>query len=164
MAVGAQGFSLRKATDNDHTDILAVLEQVAPQIPVSLEGSQRQDAIKQIIIECCASGESLVACDEQGAVVGFVLAKPDRGERFFRDNGACSLRYIGVASAAQGRGIFSAMLKEMKAAGEPLTAEVLNGNQAGMADRLKRAGFVETKSDEREKAFRWECSDARGAD
>ncbi len=156
MVADAKDGVLRKATDNDHTDILAVLEDVAPQIPVSLEGAGRQDAIKQIIVECCASGESLVACDEKGTVVGFVLAKPDRGERFFKDNGACSLRYIGVAKAFQGCGIFSAMLKEMKAAGEPLTAEVLSGNQAGMADHLKKAGFIETKSDDKEKAFRWD--------
>jgi hypothetical protein len=70
-------FTIRKASDTDHTDILAVLEEVASEIPVLLDTSARLEAMKSIIVECCATGDSLVAVDSTETIVGFVLAKPD---------------------------------------------------------------------------------------
>jgi hypothetical protein len=51
-------YTFRIATEDDHTDILAVLEEVAPEVPVRLDGAERQEKIKAIIIECCNSKAS----------------------------------------------------------------------------------------------------------
>jgi hypothetical protein len=66
--------SYRVATRNDETNILAVLEEVAPEIPLSINASDSQDPIRGIIRECHESGKSWIAVDA-GKVVGFVLAK-----------------------------------------------------------------------------------------
>jgi hypothetical protein len=66
---------------------------------VLLDIPDRQDAMRGIIVECHKSGESWVAVDADGAVVGFVLAGPD-----FHDQKAISLRYIGVSGNSRRRG------------------------------------------------------------
>jgi hypothetical protein len=68
--------------------------------------------MEAIVAECCASGESLVAVAGNGTVVGFVLAKPDRLERFFKKNQALSLRYIGVNKVWRRHGIFSGLMEK----------------------------------------------------
>jgi hypothetical protein len=93
----------RLADSDDGTGILAVLKEVASEIPVSL-GTPDAEAVMQAIIEdCCNSGESWVAVDTSDTVVGLVLAKPNKLERFQLENGAVSLRYIGVSKARRGR-------------------------------------------------------------
>src|SRR3981081_1743413 len=86
----------RETNGDDAVGILTVLQEVAPEIPLSLDTPERQEAMQAIVAECCAGGDSLVAVDGDGTIVGFVLAKPDRLERFFHKNQALSLRYIGV--------------------------------------------------------------------
>jgi hypothetical protein len=95
----SNAFEYRVASRSDETDILAVLEEVAPEIPVLLDIPERQDAMRGIIVECHRSGESWVAVDADGAVVGFVLVGPD-----FHDQKAISLRYIGVSGNSRRRG------------------------------------------------------------
>jgi ribosomal protein S18 acetylase RimI-like enzyme len=142
----------RVAVQNDETDILAVLEEVAPDIPVPLDTPANQDAIKTIIIQCRQSGKSWVAVDQNDKVIGFVLAKRDLHDD---DNRALSMRYIGVSADARRRGIFSTFMERMKANGVPLTASVLHGNKSAMADRLVKVGFTKTGADASEQKFRW---------
>jgi hypothetical protein len=92
----------RVASRDYETDIFAVLEEVAPEIPVLLDTPARQDAIRGIIVECRKSGKSWVAVDANGTVVGFALARPDLHEA-----GAISLRYVGVSGNSRRRGIFA---------------------------------------------------------
>jgi hypothetical protein len=81
----------RLATAPDAPGIFAVLEEVAPKIPVRLDGQQRKELLFARIQGCCCPGESWVAvgCDEQ--IVGFLLAEPDKLERFYNDNLALHL-------------------------------------------------------------------------
>jgi hypothetical protein len=145
----------RVANRDDATGILAVLQEVAPEIPVLLDTPERLEIIRSIIAECCDSGESWVAVDAEGTVVGFVLAKPDRFERFQHNNKALSLRYIGVNRISRQRGIFAALIGKLKAKGEPLTASVLHTNQSAMADRLVKIGFTKVGPDTKETQLRW---------
>ncbi len=71
----------RVATREDETDVWKVLEGGASEIPVPLDTPEMQAIMRGIIIECRESGKSLVATDENGKVVGFVLARPDFHER-----------------------------------------------------------------------------------
>jgi hypothetical protein len=140
----------RVAGREDETDILAVLEEVAPEIPVLLDTTDSQDAIRSIIVECRKSGKSWVAVDENSTVVGFVLARED-----FHERGALSLRYIGVSADARRRGIFAALMENMKVTGVPLTASVLHDNRSAMADRLVEIGFTKVESGAKETKLRW---------
>jgi hypothetical protein len=74
----------RVANSDDAIGILTILQEVAPEIPLSLDTPERRGIMQSIIEECCASGESLVAVDADGTVVDFVLAKPDQFERFLQ--------------------------------------------------------------------------------
>ncbi|HEY7246573.1 MAG TPA: GNAT family N-acetyltransferase [Xanthobacteraceae bacterium] len=146
----ANTIDYRVATRDDETDILAVLEEVAPEIPVSLDTPEAKNIIKGIIIECRQSGKSWVAVDAAGTVVGFVLARKD-----IHEQQAISLRYIGVSGNSRRRGIFATLIEKMKANGTPLTASVLAGNKSGMVDRLVKTGFTKQGPDAKETKLRW---------
>jgi N-acetylglutamate synthase-like GNAT family acetyltransferase len=150
MTQTSNTVNYRVATRDDETDILAVLEEVAPEIPVTLNTPENLLIIKGIIIECHQSGKSWIAVDEDSRVVGFVLARPD-----FHESDAISLRYIGVSMELRRRGIFTTLIEKMKANGVPLTASVLHDNSSGMADRLVEVGFTKIGSDAKEEKLRW---------
>ncbi|WP_316203937.1 hypothetical protein [Bradyrhizobium sp. SZCCHNS3051] len=147
-------FECLAAKGEDAAGIFGVLQEVAPEIPVSLDGSERQEIIKAIIAECCASGDSLVAVDADGTIGGFVLAKPDRIQRFLKNDKTLSLRYVGVKKSWRQHGVFGGLMKNMIAKSIPLTASVLHDNQSAMADRLTKTGFVKVDSDEKETQLR----------
>lgn len=162
----SQGFSsedikrpekpkLRPATGDDHTDILAVLENVADEIPVSL-GTAEKERLREIIGECCASGDSMVAEDEAGTIVGVVLARPDALERLYRRNGAVSLDYIGVAKSARQSGIFAGLMATYLTKGVPLIATVLAGNKGGMLRRLTKLGFAKVEEEGKQTKLKFE--------
>jgi hypothetical protein len=149
-------FQYRAADLNDAAGILAALREVAPEIPVLLDTPDRLEVMNAIIAECCNSGESWVATNAAGTVVGFVLAKPDRLERFLHRNEAVSIRYVGVIPAKRKQGIFGVLMKKVSAKKAPLTASVLRTNQSEMAVRLGKIGFVTTGSDAKEVKVKWE--------
>jgi N-acetylglutamate synthase-like GNAT family acetyltransferase len=145
----------RKANVEDAAGILAVLQEVAAEIPLSLDTPELREAMQGIIAECCSTGESWVAVGSDGTIVGIVLAKPDMLERFFHRNKALSLRYVGVSKNYRRRGIFADLMGKLKAKGVPLTASVLHGNQSGMADRLTAIGYAKVESNEKETRLKW---------
>jgi hypothetical protein len=71
----------RLAVSNDAEGIFVVLEEVAPEIPLQLTAKAREIIIRRAV-QCCSSGESFVAVDHGGRIVGFLLAEPDKWERF----------------------------------------------------------------------------------
>jgi hypothetical protein len=146
----------RKAKSGDAAGIFAILQEVAPEIPLSLDTPDRQEAMQGIIAECSASAESWVAADAHGTIVGVALAKPDRLERFLHKNEALSLRYVGVSASVRRQGIFHALMEKVMAREVPLTATVLHGNQCGMADRLSKIGFIKSQPDAKGLDLRWE--------
>jgi N-acetylglutamate synthase-like GNAT family acetyltransferase len=150
MTEAANTIDYRVATRDDETDILAVLEEVAPEIPVSLDALDPHDPIRGIIVECRKSGKSWVAVNAHGKVVGVGLARAD-----FHENQAISLRYVGVSGEARRRGIFATLMEKLKSNGVPLTASVLHNNRSGMADRFVKIGFTKVASDAKETKMRW---------
>jgi hypothetical protein len=142
------------ASFDDGDGILTVLREVALEIPVSLDAPEHDEIIRIIIAECCQSGQSWVAVDANGTVVGFVLAKPDRLERFLHRNEALSLRYVAVSKARRQEGIFGTLMGKLMAKGVPLTATVLHTNRCNMSDRLLKFGFTKEKSDAKQVELR----------
>jgi hypothetical protein len=127
--------------------MFAVLAEVAPEIALLMETSERRDGVSRIIDKCISTGESWVAKDGRGVVEGFIVVEPDEMERFQRSNGALHLAYAGVAKSQRERGIFCAPLQCVMNREVPLTATVRFANQSGMAERLKRIGFCQTSVD-----------------
>src|ERR1700693_2724252 len=124
QASNGNKIDYRLAGFDDETDILDVLEEVAPEIPVRLDGSERQSKINTIITQCHRSGKSWVAVDANDRVVGFVLARPDA----YDGQTAISVSYVGVRTDSRRRKIFSTLMEKLKANGVPLTASVLHDN------------------------------------
>lgn len=152
----------RGANDSDVLGIFAILQEVAPEIPLSIDTPESQEVMKSIIAECCASGESWVAVGADGAIVGLALVKPDRLERFFHRNEALSLRYVGVSVSRRRQGIFRILMENLMAKKVPLTAEVLHGNLSGMVDRLSKIGFTKSETDTKVVKLRWEHTTSAG--
>jgi N-acetylglutamate synthase-like GNAT family acetyltransferase len=148
----------RVATRDDETNILALFKEVAPEIPISLDDPEVEAKMITEIVQC--RGETWVAVDANGKVIGFALARPDLRAK----DTATSLKYIGVGGNSRGLGISSNLVNKLKAKGVPLTANVLSGNQSAMPDRLVRFGFTKVESDDKQTKFRWDCQNSAQAD
>lgn len=148
--------SYRLATKDDETDILAVLEEVAPEIPVRLDGEERQTKVKTEIRQCQQTKKSWVAVDTDGNVVGFALARPDA----YKGKAAIYLPYVGVSIGSRRDGIFSTLVEKLKANGAHLIANVLHDNKSGMEDILMKNGFTEIERNSKQKKFVWSPSAA----
>jgi len=144
-------ISYRIAGRDDETDILAVLEEVAPEIPVRLDGAERQEKIRTEITQCHQTGKSWVAVDTARKIVGFVLARPDTHE----GKAAIYIPYIGVSADSRRRGICHTLVDKLKTNGVPLIANVLHDNRAGMENILAKNGFTKIDYNAKQKKFLW---------
>src|ERR1700732_74978 len=76
----------RPAMLDEAANILAVLIEIAPEIPVQVEPLEREEALYALIRNCARSGESWVAVDDTGRIVGFLLAEPDQVRRHYAEH------------------------------------------------------------------------------
>ena len=107
MSQTSNSIGHRLATQKDKADILTILTDVAPEIPVKLDGPERQAKIWAEIVQCRKSGKSFVAVEANGKVVGFILARPDA----YENKAAIYMPYGGVTAALRRRKIFSTLVK-----------------------------------------------------
>jgi ribosomal protein S18 acetylase RimI-like enzyme len=162
MTVGTpEVFSCRAATRNDETNVWDVLVEVAPNIPLALDDQHDQEIAQDLIRRCIDGGDTWIAVDSKGAIIGFILAQPNVRERFQNENGAFQLPYVGVSKKWQKRGVFTSLLENLTYQGVPLTAKVLLTNKSNMAANLEKAGFTkEDKPDSKQSHLRWDPPDA----
>ena len=120
----------RTAVSGDETDILKVFEEVAPEVPTAV-----RPGTKALIEELVASGQSRVAVNADGVIIGDALAKP-------QDANTLSLYYLGVSKAARGQRISSSLVSELKEIGAPIVTDVRHDNKSSMVERFERWGFV----------------------
>jgi ribosomal protein S18 acetylase RimI-like enzyme len=142
-----------RSTDAD--GILAVLEEVAPEIPLPLTAKARE-IIRARVVQCCSSQQSCVAVDPADRVVGFLLAEPDKKERLHHDNQALHLPYAGVTKSGRRQGVFHKLLEEVMSRQVVLTATVKCANRCGMAARLMKIGFTKISSNGQDDQFWWQ--------
>jgi len=105
------GITYRPAVLDDAADILAVLIEVAPEIPVQIEPLEREEALYALIRNCARSGESWVAVDEAGRIIGFLLAEPDQVRRHYAEHEILELRHGGVVKGDRRQGIFTYLIE-----------------------------------------------------
>jgi hypothetical protein len=126
-------YRYRLATTDDASAIFAVLQEVAPEIPVRLDTLERKDLLFNRIQEGIGSGNVWIALDRDNQVVGFLLAEEPRE--------ALELTYGGVRTSHRGHHIFPTLVKKMMAKGVPLTATVMHSNESNMVNRLLKLDF-----------------------
>ena len=148
-------IAYRPARLDEAADLLAVLIEVAPEIPVQVEPLAREEALYALIRNCARSGESWVAVDETDRIVGFVLAEPDQTRRHYAEHEILELRYAGVVKTHRHRGIFTALVTQLLDRLVPVIATVSPANQSGAARLLEGLGFQNIASPGGEQRLRW---------
>jgi len=146
----------RHAGLDDAADILALLLRLAPEIPILVDTLEREEALYALIRNCARSGESWVACDGAGGIIGFVLVEPNQLGRHYAEEEVLDLRYAGVAPEHRNRGIFGDLIDKVLARMVPVTTTVSRQNRSAMARRLEQLGFRQTASPGGEQRFRRE--------
>ena len=148
-------ITYRQARLDEAADILAMLIQIAPEIPVQVEPLEREEALYALIRNGARSGESWVALDQTGRIVGLLLAEPSQARRHYAEHQILELRYGGVLKTHRRHGIFTALLKQVLDRLLPVVATVSPANQSGAARLLEKLGFHNTGSPGGEQRFRW---------
>ena len=150
------GIAYRQAELGEATDILAVLLEVAPEIPVSVDTLEQEEALYALIRNCARSGESWVAVDEAGRIVGFLLVEIAQARRHYAEHEVLELRYGGVAGTHRNRGIFTNLVTRVFDRMLPVTASVSPANRSGAADLLQKLAFRRDSSPGGEQHLRWD--------
>jgi len=146
----------RQAELSEAVDILAVLKEVAADIPLIFDTLEREEALYGLIRTCARSGESWVAVDEGGAIVGFILVEPNDLRRHYAENEALEIRYAGVATAHRNEGILAELIKRALDRMVPVAMTVSNANRSELARHLEKVGFRRLTSPGGEQRYRWE--------
>lgn len=151
--------SYRAAELADAADIHALLLKLAPEIPLLVDTLEREEALYVVVRNFARSGESWVALDDAGTIVGFVLAGPVERGRHYAEAEVLELRYAGVAAEYRGGGIASEMLRRVCSRLLPIVTRVGAANTSPIDRRLEAAGFRQTGSAGGERQYRWDPGD-----
>jgi hypothetical protein len=133
----------RVAVSGDKAGILKVFEEVAPEVPTRV--LPQTDGIVQRLV---ASGQSWVAVDADGNIVGYALAEPC-------DSETLSLVYVGVSKAARNQHALSSLVAKLQETGAPIITDVRSNNQSSMVERFEHFGFVKGDVDANRTKLRW---------
>jgi ribosomal protein S18 acetylase RimI-like enzyme len=138
------------ADPKDHAGVFKVFEEVAPEVPTRV-----YDDTAARIAEDIALGESWIAIDEAGIIVGYALAGTHDGE--------FTLAYLGVSKSAREEKVSSTLISKLKEKGIPINADVRANNKSSMIERFEKMGFFRRNEDpspfEKDRTkLRWEKS------
>ena len=145
----------RQARLDDAADILALLLRLATEIPLVVEPLEREEALYALVRACARSGESWVAVEPGGRIVGIVLVMPNERGRHYAENETLDLRYAGVAPECRRQGVFGALIGKVLARMLPVTTAIPAQNQSGVAAYLARLGFRPASGGADVRLLRW---------
>ena len=151
------GIVYRQAGLENAAEIHTLLLALAPEIPLLVDTLEREEALYALIRNCARSGESWLAIDDAGRIVGFVLVEPSQLRRHYAEEEALELRYAGVTPDRWNQGIFGHMIEKVLSRMQPVTTTVNPQNRSGIACRLERLGFRPTSAAGGEYRLRWEA-------
>ena len=149
-------ISYRQATLDDAAEIHRLLLVLAPEIPLLADTLAREEALYALTRNCARSGETWVACDEAGRIVGFVLVEPSQLRRHYAEGEALELRYAGVTADRRSQGVFGHMIQKVLSRMQPVTTTVNPQNRSGIGRCLEQLGFHQTGAAGSEHRLRWE--------
>jgi hypothetical protein len=150
--------SYRQAALGDAAAIHALLLALAPAIPLLVATLEREEALYALIRNCCRSGESWLACDDRGRIVGFALAERAERGRHYAEHEVLELRYAAVTDD-QPAVIVGRLVERLLDRMVPVVAMVSPRNRMGLADSLERLGFRPAAAPGGERHLRWEPGD-----
>ena len=149
----------RPAQLDDAGEIHDLLLRLAPEIPLLVDTLEREEALYALVRSCARSGESWVACDAAGQIVGVVLVEPNQLGRHYAEHEVLDLRYAAsrrsTTTGAEG-GILGALIGKVTARLQPVAARIGAQNRTGLAACLRELGFRATGSAGGEQVLRWE--------
>jgi predicted N-acetyltransferase YhbS len=134
----------RAARLDDAGEIHALLLRLAADIPLLVDTLEREEALYALVRDCARSGESWVARDAAGDIVGAVLVEPNRLGRHYAEHEVLDLRHAAVAPEYRESGILAALIGRVTARLQPVTARVGAQNRTGLVDTLRALGFRQT--------------------
>ena len=91
-----------------------------------------EERLYAVVRNCARSGESWVACDAAGRIVGFVLVEAAQLRRHYAEGEALELRYAGVAPDCRQQGVFTRLLDKALARMLPVSMSVSPQNRSGI--------------------------------
>lgn len=153
------GIAYRQATLADAGDILTLLIELAPEIPLLVDTLEREEALYALIRTWARSGESWVACDETGQIVGVALAERAEHRRHYAEHEIVELRYAAARAMAGGEGIVAGLIDQIVAGMVPVVATVGRQNATGLAAILAAKGFRPAAESSSEGRYRWQPGD-----
>ncbi|MEY9881469.1 GNAT family N-acetyltransferase [Bradyrhizobium sp. USDA 329] len=136
-------ISYRVAASGDAAGALKVFAEVAPEVPTAV-----RSGTKELIERLVATGQSWVATDDTGSIVGYALAEGD--------DKAIWLVYLGVSKAARNQRVSSSLIARLKETGRPIDTDVRSNNTSSMVERFEHFGFVKTDVNKDRTKLRWE--------
>ena len=142
----------------DSGDIHQLLLRLAAEIPLLVDTLEREEALYALVRNCARSGESWVACDRDGHIVGVALVEPNQHGRHYAEHEVLDLRHAAVAPEYQESGIVAALIGKVTARLQPVASRVGAQNRTGLATCLRELGFRPTGSAGGEQILRWEPS------
>ncbi|HEX2151222.1 MAG TPA: hypothetical protein VHG31_04390 [Stellaceae bacterium] len=146
----------RPARLDDAGEIHALLLVLAPEIPLLVDTLEREEALYALVRNCARSGESRVACDGKGHIIGVALVEPNQLGRHYAENEVLDLRHAAVAPEHRESGILAALIGEVTARLQPVAVRVGAQNRTGLAACLHELGFRAIGSVGGEQVLRWE--------
>ncbi len=149
-------ISYRQARLDDAGEIHALLLRLAPEIPLLVDTLEREEALYALVRNCARSGESWVACDGNGHIVGVALVEPNQLGRHYAENEVLDLRHAAVAPEHRDSGILAALIGKVTARLQPVAVRVGAQNRTGLAACLYELGFRAIGSAGGEQVLRWE--------
>ncbi|MGC0321080.1 ribosomal protein S18 acetylase RimI-like enzyme [Bradyrhizobium sp. USDA 326] len=136
-------MSYRVAASGDEAGVLKVFAEVAPEVPTAV-----RSGTKELIERLVETGQSWVATDDTGSIVGYALAEGD--------DKAIWLVYLGVSKAARNQRVSSSLIARLKETGRPIDTDVRSNNTSSMVERFEHFGFVKTDVNKDRTKLRWE--------
>jgi GNAT superfamily N-acetyltransferase len=146
----------RPARLDDAGEIHTLLLVLAPEIPLLVDTLEREEALYALVRNCARSGESWVACDGNGHIVGVALVEPNQLGRHYAENEVLDLRHTAVTAEHRESGILAALIGKVTARLQPVAVRVGAQNRTGLAACLHELGFRAIGSAGGEQVLRWE--------
>ena len=150
------GIAYRQAALNDAAEIHALLLRIAPEIPLLVDTLEREEVLYGLTRNCARSGESWVACDAAGRIVGFALAAPNQHGRHYAEQEQLDLYHAGVAPEHDRPVILAALIGKLLARQAPVATSVSPQNRTGLAACLDHLGFRPSAAPGGEQCWRWQ--------
>jgi hypothetical protein len=149
-------IAYRTARLDDAGEIHELLLRLAPKIPLLVDTLEREEALYALVRNCARTGESWVACDAAGHIVGVVLVEPNQLGRHYAEHEVLDLRHAAATSEHSNSGILAALIGRVTGRLQPVAARVGAQNRTGLAALLSDLGFRQTGAAGGEQIWRWD--------